>query len=124
MTKAAVAFLILAGSAPLAGAEAAPAQLAILEKYATEAKATDPSFGGFSGERGKAFFFSEPAAGKPDTPSCTTCHTKNPKKPGRTRAGKEIGAEREIRSLQRQPGDRKVVRPQLRQRAWAALHTR
>ena len=30
--------------------------------------------------------------GKPDTPSCTTCHTQNPKHPGRTRAGKEIAA--------------------------------
>ena len=28
--------------------------------------------------------------GKPDTPSCTTCHTKNPTAMGQTRAGKEI----------------------------------
>ena len=43
------------------------------------------------GSSGKSLFFSEPATGKPDTPSCTSCHAKNPKEPGKTRAGKEIG---------------------------------
>ena len=28
--------------------------------------------------------------GKPDTPSCTTCHTSDPRKEGRTRVGKAI----------------------------------
>jgi cytochrome c peroxidase len=91
MKKTAIALLCLIGSAPLTLADAGPAQTAILEKYTTEAKAADPSFSGFSGERGKSLFFSEPATGKPDTPSCTSCHTKNPKEPGQTRAGKEIG---------------------------------
>ncbi len=91
MNKTIIAFLFLTSSAPLAVAEAGPAQPAILEKYAAEAKASDPSFSGFSRERGKSFFFSEPATGKPDTPSCTTCHSKNPKDTGQTRAGKEIG---------------------------------
>ncbi len=91
MKKSVTALLCVLFSTPFVSAEAGPAQMAILEKYASEAKAADPSFSGFSGERGKIFFFSEPAMGKPDTPSCTTCHTKNPKEPGRTRAGKEIG---------------------------------
>ena len=30
------------------------------------------------------------AGGKPDTPSCSTCHTADPTKTGRTRPGKEI----------------------------------
>ncbi len=91
MKKTVIVVLSLLGSAPLAVAEAGPAQTAILEKYAGEAKSADPSFSGFSGERGRSLFFSEPATGKPDTPSCTSCHTKNPKEPGQTRAGKEIG---------------------------------
>ena len=50
MKKTVIAFFCLLGSAPLVVAEAGPAQTAILEKYATEAKAADPSFSGFSGE--------------------------------------------------------------------------
>jgi hypothetical protein len=30
------------------------------------------------------------STGKPDTPSCTTCHTTDPRKTGQTRAGKDI----------------------------------
>jgi cytochrome c peroxidase len=91
MKNTIIAFLFLLCSAPLVAAEAGPAQTAMIEKYAAEAKAADPSFSGFSAERGRSLFFSEPAAGKPDTPSCTSCHRKNPKEPGQTRAGKEIG---------------------------------
>ena len=72
-------------------ASAGPAQNVILERYATEAKAAVPSFAGFSGQRGKGLFLSTPAAGRPDTPSCTTCHTTDPAQSGRTRAGKPIG---------------------------------
>ncbi|MBT4889913.1 MAG: DUF1924 domain-containing protein [Rhodospirillales bacterium] len=43
-----------------------------------------------SAERGKALFESSPAAGKPDTPSCTTCHGASPMTSGMTRAGKPI----------------------------------
>jgi hypothetical protein len=90
MKKAAFVFLCLTLSAPLAHA-AGGAQADVLAKYAAEAKAADPSFSGFSGERGKAFFYAEPGTGKPDTPGCTSCHSKNPKEAGQTRAGKEIG---------------------------------
>lgn len=61
-----------------------------IARYAAEAKASDNSFDTFSAERGRSFFSARPAAGKPDTPSCTTCHTADPKAVGQTRAGKEI----------------------------------
>ena len=41
-------------------------------------------------ERGKALFHARHTGGKPDTPSCTSCHTSDLAKPGKTRAGKEI----------------------------------
>lgn len=40
--------------------------------------------------RGKAFFLAQHGGGKPDTPSCASCHTSDPAAVGRTRAGKEI----------------------------------
>jgi cytochrome c peroxidase len=79
---------LLAAAAP---AVAGPAQSGVLNRYAAEAKAAIPSFAGFSAERGKALFLASPAGSKPDTPSCTSCHTNDPTQPGRTRAGKPIG---------------------------------
>ena len=86
---ATMAFLV--ASATLAGAAAGPAQQAQLDGYAIQAKAADPAFAGFSAERGKTLLLAKFTTGKPDTPSCTTCHTADPRKPGQTRAGKEIG---------------------------------
>jgi cytochrome c peroxidase len=43
-----------------------------------------------SAERGKALFMGSHTGGKPDTPSCTTCHTSDPHAGGRTRVGKPI----------------------------------
>jgi len=43
-----------------------------------------------SAARGKAFFTGKHSGGKPETPSCLTCHTGNLKGIGHTRAGKEI----------------------------------
>lgn len=71
------------------GVLADPARDAIVATFATEAKA-DPSFAGFSAERGKAFFEAKHTGGKPDTPSCTSCHSQDPTLPGETRAGKRI----------------------------------
>ena len=48
------------------------------------------AFAGFSAERGDAFWTAAHAGGKPDTPSCTTCHTPDPTAQGQTRAGKQI----------------------------------
>jgi len=63
---------------------------AILVEFLSQAKQEDPSFTAFSAERGKAFFHAKQTGGKPDTQSCTTCHTETPQAKGRTRAGKEI----------------------------------
>ncbi len=67
-----------------------PARDAIIKDFAAQAKAADPSFSGFSAERGKKLFFTKYGLGKPDTPSCTTCHSSNPRAMGQTRAGKAI----------------------------------
>ncbi len=67
-----------------------PARDAIVATFATEAKKADPSFAGFSAERGRAFFEAKHTGGKPDTPSCTSCHSQDPSAPGETRAGKRI----------------------------------
>ena len=79
--------ILLAGLSLLAAAPASadPARDAILKGYATEAGVSS-----FSVEAGKAFFQGTHTGGKPDTPSCTTCHTADPKSPGKTRAGKAI----------------------------------
>jgi mono/diheme cytochrome c family protein len=67
-----------------------PAQKLIQDGYAREAKAASPSFAGFSADRGKALFQGKHSGGKAATPSCTTCHTTDPRNKGETRAGKAI----------------------------------
>ena len=62
----------------------------IIAGYEATAKAAKPGFNGFSSERGEAFFRAAPGTGKPETPSCTTCHTADPRAAGKTRAGKAI----------------------------------
>ncbi len=69
---------------------AEPARDAIMKTLADEAKAKDPGVSTFSAERGKAFWLATHSGGKPDTPSCTSCHGKDPGAPGETRAGKRI----------------------------------
>lgn len=70
-------------------AEAGPRQT-LLERFATQAKAADPGFSGFSASRGDSLFRAMFARGKPETPACTACHTASPLKMGETRAGKPI----------------------------------
>jgi cytochrome c553 len=62
----------------------------LLDFYANEAKASDPGLSGFSAARGEHLFRTNFSTGKPDTPSCTTCHTTDATKTGQTRAGKDI----------------------------------
>ncbi|HTW26519.1 MAG TPA: DUF1924 domain-containing protein [Acetobacteraceae bacterium] len=71
-------------------AQYAAARQAILSHYAAEARREDPNFKGFSASAGQAFFLAHPAAARPATPSCSTCHTTNPRNWGMTRAGKRI----------------------------------
>ncbi len=72
-----------------ASAEAAPRR-ALLDDFATQAKAADPGFTGFSASRGETLFRTRFTGGKPETPACTACHTASPLKTGETRAGKPI----------------------------------
>lgn len=55
----------------------------IVADYATQVRATDPGFAAFSAARGEDLFRTEWSGGDPRTPSCTACHTDNPKNPGR-----------------------------------------
>jgi Domain of unknown function (DUF1924) len=74
----------------LSSATAGESPKPVLDFYASEAKTSDPGFSGFSAERGEHLFRTNFSTGKPDTPSCTTCHTTDPRKTGQTRAGKDI----------------------------------
>lgn len=82
-------FGIVFASLALAALAASPRD-GIVADLAVQAKKANPGFSGFSAERGKAFFMAKQAGGKPDTPSCTSCHTDSVKKTGKTRAGKDI----------------------------------
>lgn len=83
-----LAGLVLALIAAVAVAD--PGRDAILATLAAEAKQADPAFAGFSAAKGQVFWDASHTGGKPDTPSCTTCHTADPTKAGQTRAGKVI----------------------------------
>jgi hypothetical protein len=43
-----------------------------------------------SAARGKALHAQQFSGGKPDSPSCTSCHGADPRAPGRSRTGKPI----------------------------------
>jgi cytochrome c553 len=62
----------------------------ILRGYEAEAKKENAGFKGFSADAGKKFFLAEQKNRKGDMMSCTTCHTKDPTKTGKTKAGKAI----------------------------------
>src|ERR1700677_563782 len=81
-----ISIVILARA--LAPATAGESPKPVLDFYASEAKAADPGFSGFSAERGEHLFRTNFSTGKPDTPSCTTCHTTDARKAGQTRAGR------------------------------------
>ncbi|WP_296518448.1 DUF1924 domain-containing protein [Rhodopseudomonas sp.] len=81
----AVALLLLATAAEAAS----PQQQAVLESYLSAA-VTEPGFTAPSAERGRSLFVSPQSGGKPDTPSCVTCHSADLTRPGQTRAGKPI----------------------------------
>lgn len=80
----------LAATTIAAIAAISPAQKAVFDQHVAAAKAADPGFKAFSAERGKAFFQGSHSGGKADSPSCTSCHTTDPTKAGKTRAGKAI----------------------------------
>ena len=63
---------------------------AILADLLAQAQQEDPGLTGFAAERGEGLFRAQKGGGKPDTPSCTTCHSETPQAAGETRAGKPI----------------------------------
>ncbi len=81
---------LIAAVCALAATASGESPKPLLDFYASQAKDSDPAFSGFSAERGEHHFWTHLSSGKPDTPSCTTCHTTDPKKTGQTRAGKDI----------------------------------
>ena len=78
------------GLGAMAAEPATAARQAVLDRYATLARTTDPGFKAFDAAAGQAFFLARPGTGGADTPSCSTCHTTNPQARGETRAGKAI----------------------------------
>ncbi len=79
--------LLLIATLGVAGASAALSASprdTLIQSYADQAGGT------LSAEAGKALFLGKHSGGKPETPSCTTCHTNNPKSAGQARTGKVI----------------------------------
>ncbi len=75
-------FALIAAFSP---AMAGPKQDAVIAEFAAQAGVSS-----FSAKNGEAFFQGTHTGGKATTPSCTTCHTKNPRAMGKTRVGKAI----------------------------------
>jgi hypothetical protein len=63
-----------------------------LAQYASAAKAANPAFAGFSAQRGQTLHTQNFTTGKPDSPSCTSCHGTNPRAAGKNATGKVIDA--------------------------------
>lgn len=62
----------------------------LLKQYEAQAKQETPPFAGFSAERGSNFFHAERIHSSGQKVSCATCHTADPRNPGKTRANKVI----------------------------------
>lgn len=70
----------IAGFAP--GAQAGEAHQSLLAELTKRAKAENPRFSGFDAKRGEALFTARHTA-NPELPSCTSCHTSDPRAPGK-----------------------------------------
>jgi hypothetical protein len=68
----------------------AATQQELLKQYEVVAKLENPSFSGFSAERGARFFRTEHIHSDGKKVSCSTCHTSDPRNQGKTRANKVI----------------------------------
>lgn len=77
-----LAFAILLAALPAAAMAGDARRDAILADYAAQAKKADPAFAGFSATRGETLFRTKWAKGDERTPSCTACHTDNPRGQG------------------------------------------
>ena len=81
--------LLVLGAAMGSAVQAGPRE-DLLNRYASDAKASDPKFSTFSAARGQALHTARHTTGKPDTPACTQCHGDKPRNAGRTPTGKSI----------------------------------
>jgi hypothetical protein len=106
MTTVAILFAVSSGKS----VQANPARDAIVAGFTAQAKAENPAFAGFSAEKGGAFFKARQAGGKPETPSCTTCHGDTPFATGQTRAGKIIEPMAASKSPTRYTDPKKVAK--------------
>jgi hypothetical protein len=73
-----VRIVMLLGCAALSTAARAGTPQELLQAWRAEARAQSSQFAGFSAERGKSLYFSQPADW-----SCSTCHTNDPRGGGR-----------------------------------------
>lgn len=76
----------------VAGASQAGVREDLLAQYAATAKTDNAAFAGWSAARGKELHTQKFTSGKADTPSCTTCHSTDPRASGRAPSGKTIDA--------------------------------
>lgn len=70
------------------GFAATPQEL--IKQYEAQAKQENPAFTGFSADKGASFFITEHIRSDGKKVSCSTCHTSDPRKQGKTRANKVI----------------------------------
>lgn len=62
----------------------------LLKQYEAQAKQENAAFTGFSSDKGASFFKAEHTHSDGKKVSCSTCHTADPRKQGKTRANKVI----------------------------------
>jgi hypothetical protein len=85
-----LAFGLLAATQGTLAANEDPRRDKILVDYAAAAKAADPTFTGFSAERGRAIYLG-PHQASADKPACATCRTIDPRRPGQhVKTGRSI----------------------------------
>ncbi len=91
-------------------AQANPSRDAILADLQDQARAESPAFRDFSSKRGAKLFARSHIGGKPETPSCTSCHGATPFLSGQTRAGKVIDPMAVSKSPNRYSDPKKVAK--------------
>lgn len=62
----------------------------IIKSYLTESKKADPNIKDFDASKGKDFYHAKRTRKDGKKTSCETCHTPDPKMPGKSQAGKVI----------------------------------
>lgn len=77
--------VLFVGGAPLNAAAQSP-QETVLKTFESQLQTGES----FSATRGEALFRDTFSGGKPENPTCTSCHSTSPQKAGKTKAGKVI----------------------------------